>query len=293
MPPTDPLKQIQRAAQTVSPALAGVADWIMRHTAQAATLGIVEIAKASGSSTASINRLARAAGFKGFAELRSALAGQMRAVIDPVQRLRDEKSRKTSDAPARDVAMAYANLERLQLENSPQSVRAAARLLLTRGRIYILGLGLTSHVCNWLSDALTPYSYAVIPLTAYGGYEQCARGLSRIGKDDVLVAVSVPRYSSTTVQLAHFARERGARVLAIVDSPAAPLAGEADLCLFAPASHAVLSSSLVGVQLMCETLFAEVIKLNPDAVALAAEHTESVAAYLTDPVTPKKKGRGK
>ncbi len=99
----------------------------------------------------------------------------------------------------------------------------------------------------------------------------------------MLVAISMPRYSATTIELAHTARERGARVLAIVDSPAAPLAGEADLCLYAPAAHSVLSASLVSLQALCEILFAEVLRQNPDAVALAVEHTDSITPYLTGP----------
>ena len=280
---SNPLQQIRIAAQNASPALVVVADWMLRHSAQAATLGIVDIAQACGSSTASINRMARAAGFSGFAELRAALAVEMRAVIDPIQKLREEKNRRNPHAPERDVAMACANLERLQNENSTESVLAAARLLSTKGRIYTLGIGLTAHVSNWLADVLTPYSYAVIPLAASGGYDQSARRLTRVGKGDVLVAISVPRYSAIVIQLARYARERGATVLAIVDSPAAPLVNEADLCLFAPATHSVLHSSLVGIQLMCETLCAEVIRLNPDSVRLAAEHTESLTGLLTYP----------
>ncbi len=285
MPDIDPLEKIRTAAQQASPALREIADWILRHSAQAATLGIVEIAKASGGSTASINRLARAAGFSGFAELRARLAQEMRAVIDPIQRLREEKNHPQADSPARDVAMACANLERLYQENPPENIRAAAQLLSTKGRIYILGFGLTAHICNWLAYALTPYSYAVLTLTGAGGYEQSARGLTRIGPDDVLVAISMPRYSATTIQLAHAARDRGARVLAIVDSPAAPLAGEADICLYAPAAHSVLSASLVSLQTLCEILFTEVLRQNPDAVTLAAEHTESITPYLAEPRT--------
>ena len=85
--------------------------------------------------------------------------------------------------------------------------------------------------------------------------------------------------------LAALPRDRGARVLAIVDSPAAPLAGEADICLYAPAAHSVLSASLVSLQTLCEILFTEVLRQNPDAVTLAAEHTESITPYLAEPRT--------
>ena len=71
---THPFDRIREGARDASPALTVVAQWMLRHTAQAATLGIEDIAEACGSSPASVNRMARAAGYAGFAELKSELA---------------------------------------------------------------------------------------------------------------------------------------------------------------------------------------------------------------------------
>ncbi len=277
-----PFDRIREGAKNAPPALAMVAQWMLRHTAQAATLSITDIATACGSSPASVNRLARTAGYAGFAELKAQLALVMRATIDPVQKLRDEQHRSNAAPPAQYVAMGRANLEQLLRDNPPKAIEAAARLLSTRGRIYVLGFGLTTHVCGWLADALTPYSHAVSALSVSGGTEQSASRMSTIGKGDVLVAISLPRYSRDTAHLARFARERGAQVLAIIDSHAAPLANEADLRLFVSAAHPVLPSSYAAVQLLCEALVAEVMRRNPASVAMAAELTESISAHLGD-----------
>jgi DNA-binding MurR/RpiR family transcriptional regulator len=278
---TPPFDRIREATHGAPPALALVGEWMLRHTAQAATLSITDIAEASGSSPASVNRFARTAGFSGFAELKSDMALVMRATLDPVQKVRDEQQRGTQALPSQYVAMGRANLEQLVRDNPAQTIEAAAKLLSTRGRIYVLGFGLTAHVCGWLADALTPYSHSVTALSTSGGTEQSASRMSTIGKGDVLVAISLPRYSRDTASLARYARERGAKVLAIVDSHAAPLASEADLRLFVSAAHPVLPSSYAAVQLLCEALVAEVIRRNPDAVNLAAELTESIAAHMT------------
>jgi DNA-binding MurR/RpiR family transcriptional regulator len=279
-PALNPYDRIREGAKNASPALAVVASWLLRNTAQAAMLGIEDIARASGASPASVNRLARAAGYGGFAEMKADLALAMRAVIDPVQKLRDEQGRSSHAAPDQYVAMGQANLEQLARANSAADIQAAAKMLSTKGRIYVLGFGLTSHLCGWLADALTPYSHSVSALSVSGGTEQSASRMSTIGKNDVLVAISLPRYSIATVDLARYARERGAKVLVIVDSHAAPLASEADLRLFASAAHPVLPSSYVALQLLCEMLVAEVMRNNPAAVALAAELTQSVASQL-------------
>ncbi|TDP61270.1 MurR/RpiR family transcriptional regulator [Roseateles toxinivorans] len=278
--PPHPFDRIREGAKGAPPALASVAQWMLRHTAQAATLSITDIAVACGSSPASVNRMARTAGYAGFAELKADLALVMRATIDPVQKLRDEQHRGNVAPVSQYVAMGRANVEQLLRDNTSKDIEAAARLLSTRGRIYVLGLGLTAHVCGWLADALTPYSHAVTALSVSGGTEQSASRMSTIGKGDVLVAISLPRYSRDTANLARFARERGAQVLAIIDSHAAPLANEADLRLFTSAAHPVLPSSYVAVQLLCEALVAEVMRRNPASVAMAAELTESIASQL-------------
>ncbi len=278
-----PLDRIREASNGAPPALAAAAQWMLRHTAQAATLSIQEIAQASGSSPASVNRLARAAGYAGFAEMKAQLAVEMRATIDPVQKLRDEQQRSKVAPLGQYVAMGQANLEQLLRGTMSQDLEAAAKLLSTKGRIYVLGFGLTAYVCGWLADALTPFSHSVTALGAAGGTEQSASRMCNISKGDVLVAISFPRYSRDTVHLARFARERGAQVLAIVDSYAAPLANEADLRLFSSAAHPVLPSSYVAVQLLCEALVGEVMRRNPKAVSMATELTESIASQLTVP----------
>ncbi|CAN5177676.1 MurR/RpiR family transcriptional regulator [soil metagenome] len=275
-----PFDRIREAIKGAPPALAVVGTWMLRHTAQAATLSITDIAEACGSSPASVNRFARTGGYAGFAELKAQMALVMRDTIDPVQKLRDGQHSSKLTPPDQYVAMGQANIEKLTRDNSDADIAAAAKLLSTKGRIYVLGFGLTTHVCGWLADALTPYSHAVSALSVSGGTEQSASRMSTIGKGDVLVAISLPRYSRDTAKLARFARERGARVLAIIDSHAAPLANEADLRLFVSAAHPLLPSSYVAVQLLCETLVAEVMRRNPASVAMAAELTESIASQI-------------
>lgn len=278
--PTDPLSQIRAVARTVPPALAIVAEWVLRHPAEGATLGIEEIAAQAGTSPASVNRLARAAGYSGFIELKSALASVMRSLVDPVQKLRDEQHRSKLSPPEQYIAMARANLEQLARANPEGSLLAAAKLMNTPGHVYVLGLGLTSHVCAWFADAIQLYVQSVLFVAGPGGTERGAARMSRIGKGDVLVAASLARYSRDTISLARYARDRGASVLAIVDSHAAPLAQEADLLLLAPSSHPMLPASYVALQMVCESLVAEVMRLNPKAVALASERTNSLVPYL-------------
>ena len=120
-----------------------------------------------------------------------------------------------------------------------------------------------------------------------GGNENAAYRLAAITDQDVLLAISLPRYSIDTLQLSRFASERGATVLAITDSPASPLSSIARHVLFAPADHPVLTSSSIAVLALIEGLVAGVMARNKEAVKLATELTESVMSYLHIPVGSK------
>jgi len=90
---------------------------------------------------------------------------------------------------------------------------------------------------------LMPFCADATAISMEGGNENAAYRLAAITDQDVLLAISLPRYSLDTLQLARFANARGAPVLAITDSPASPLTAIAEHGLFAPADHPVLTSS--------------------------------------------------
>jgi len=68
----------------------------------------------------------------------------------------------------------------------------------------------------------------------------------RVGKDDVFIGISFPRYSKRTVKAIDYAKERGATVIAITDSAGSPLAAKCDHLLLARSDMASFVDSLVA-----------------------------------------------
>ena len=67
-----------------------------------------------------------------------------------------------------------------------------------------------------------------------------------IGEDDVLVAISFPRYSKRVVAAVEFAHNVGANVISLTDSPQSPIALHADQLLTAHTDMASFVDSLVA-----------------------------------------------
>ncbi len=276
----DPLLKIRQAIDSAPPAVVTVGEWILRHPTQAATLGIEEMAAQSGASTASVNRLARAAGYTGFIALKADLLKGLRDAVDPIQKLRGVQGKGLSTLTSY-LSVAQSNLEGVGRANGEKALVESADLLAGASRIYVLGMGITANVAGWFVDTLSSYTGNVTNLAHSGGTERCAARLSRIGKGDVLVVLTLPRYSKDALTMATYAKQRGAKVLAITDSPAAPIMSHANKSLYAPCTHSVFSASYVAVQLICEALVAEVVRRDPQAIQVATELTDAVLSRLT------------
>ncbi|NVH77264.1 MurR/RpiR family transcriptional regulator [Paraburkholderia sp. JPY432] len=273
----DAIERIHCASATASEALKPVARWLVSHSLDAATLTIEEVAKACGGSVASVNRFARYAGYRGFSDLKAELAAVVRQALQPVEKLEAPTAQEGIGAWLADhqrnlVAMGSS----LQRDRLAQTVTR----IIASNAVYCLGLGLSTYLTGLLADTLMPYHRHVVWAAAGGGSEQAARHMAKIGAGDTLIAISLPRYSRDTVELARFARERGAFVAALTDNPTAPLAATADAVLLAPAEHRLLSSSAVAMVALIETLTSEVLKATPQTKAMAATLSQTVLPYL-------------
>jgi DNA-binding MurR/RpiR family transcriptional regulator len=279
------MRKLASASPDLQPSLRKVADFILRHPLKAATLTIEELAQETSTSAAAVNRLARALKLSGFSALKAALVTTLQDLVSPVDKLRNEMAQRPDGAFGlhEQIQVASGNLGTAANSNSPATFEAVVDCLIQARRIYILGFGNSAYMAGLAAANLVPYCADAVAISMEGGNENAAYRLAAITENDVLLAISLPRYSLDTIHLARFANERGARVLAITDSPASPLVRLAELVLFAPADHPMLISSNTVVLALIESLVAAVMTRNKEAVKLAAELTESVLSYLHIP----------
>lgn len=263
-----------------------IADYLLRNQLRAAALGVEELAEACEVSAATISRFARDLGFRNYAAMRGAVAETLQSLLQPVEKLRSTIERRA----ARGSSKPAPALESLGYAEA--AITATSRTLagaqidrvgavLTRARaVYVLGFGLSSFMAGTLAMHLQPFCRHVVDVAAGGGTEVAASQLATITGKDVLVVISLPRYTLAAVSLTRFARDSGATVVAITDSPASPLAELGHHVLYAHSAHPVLPSSSSSALAIIEALAVSLMTSNKDNVAKAARHTEAIAAYL-------------
>jgi DNA-binding MurR/RpiR family transcriptional regulator len=258
-----------------------LAEYILRHPIRVSALSIDDLAQATGVSAPTISRFAKELAFGGFAELRIAVADAMQALLDPVAKLRLQL--ELAGSPARSGDMLVTIQEQVQRLDAPMivaQVTAIAKAVVKARAVYVMGFGLSSHVAALLVLGLQPFCANVTTVVDFGGTEVAAGRLMGTGPDDVLIAITFPRYAKDVVNLSRYARDRGAKIFALTDSAASPIAPLADITLIAPSDHPTLSSSMTAAVAVVETLVATVMLSDPANAEKAAQLGEAIGAYL-------------
>ncbi|MEI3064123.1 MAG: MurR/RpiR family transcriptional regulator [Oscillospiraceae bacterium] len=125
-----------------------------------------------------------------------------------------------------------------------QMARAVEAILAAR-HIYIVGVRSSAALANYLNFYFRNI-FDNVRLVSSTATSEMFEQLLRVGKDDVVIAISLPRYSSRTVKLPRFCRNSGAKVVAITDSDRSPGGKNADFLLTAKIDMVSLVDSLVA-----------------------------------------------
>jgi DNA-binding MurR/RpiR family transcriptional regulator len=259
----------------------GLSDFVLRDPVFVATHGIEDVSRASGISASTISRYVRELGVENYAAFRAEVAERVHALIAPIAKLEDRLAEGGATAPAAtSLASAQAQMEALSDPATLEALREAVAMLRGARQVWVMGFGLSAHLAAILALGLQPYRDGIVNVVQYGGTEVAAGRLMSAAEGDVVVAISFPRYSQDVTDLARIARGMGSRILALTDSPAAPLARQADHLLLAPAQHPVLSSSCLPGLALIEALLSEFLLSDPAHVERAGRLAAVMSAYL-------------
>ncbi|ATD63195.1 MAG: MurR/RpiR family transcriptional regulator [Janthinobacterium svalbardensis] len=259
-----------------------IADYLLRNQMRVTALGIEELADSCQVSTATISRFARDIGQKNYSAMRSAMAETLQSLLQPVDKLRrtiQRRGRATSPV-TESLEYAAANIAATSDALSPPAMQAVVRRLTRAKVVYVMGFGLSANLAGMLVQHLQPFCPHVVEVVGIGGSEVAAGHLVNLTAHDVLVVISLPRYTLDCIGLASFARDRGACIVALTDSPASPLAELADHALYAQSTHPVLPSSASTALAVIEALAVALMVSNKNNVEKAARLSEVIAAYL-------------
>jgi DNA-binding MurR/RpiR family transcriptional regulator len=197
-------------------------------------------------SESTVVRFAALLGYKGYPEMQRALQEMLRGRLTSVQRMEVASQRLGgSDALGKVLQADMGAIRRTMEEISHPMFYGAVGDIIRARRIYILGVRSAAAIASFLGYYFTQIFENVTLVDAPSKgviFEQ----MLRIGEGDVFIGVTFSRYSTRTLDAARYAKQSGARVVAITDSMSAPIAAVSDLVLAARSDMASFADSLVA-----------------------------------------------
>lgn len=198
-------------------------------------MSINRLAEWAGASENAISRLTNSLGYSGYREFMQALSMDLGKSlgyyhVHPAELVEQTES---SDEGMLGLVRRVVGLEISCLQDtlanlSEPTLHHAVQALAQARHVTLIGTGTAAPLCH-----LGTYRLVSSGLSASwtaDGMMMIAE-MSRLGPDDVVLAISYSGRSRDTVQAATFARSRGARLVALSTNPQSPLANVADVCL--------------------------------------------------------------
>jgi len=264
---SDLLTKIKEMMPSFSKGQRLIAKFILEQYDKAAFMTAFKLGSSVGVSESTVVRFAVELGYEGYPQLQKALQEFIRNKLTTIQRMEIATNRIGNAHVLNSVMMSDIEKIRITLEaQDKDTFEATVDRLLSARSIYILGIRSSYALASFLSfyfGLIFENAHLVNVSSVSEMFEQ----IMRIGKDDVIIGISFPRYSKRTTRALSFAKDRGASVVALTDSRLSPLAKYADHLLIARSEMASFVDSLVAPLSLINALIVAVSMKRRDEVS--------------------------
>jgi DNA-binding MurR/RpiR family transcriptional regulator len=275
------LSNIEQAQKSFSPNDRRIAEYLLVAYPQTAWGTVEEVARGAGVSKSAIVRFASRLGYDGFQQLQRELQDDFSELLTSPARLVEQRTRADAHVVTNGLELAVANLRSTfeRLNASQQLDHVARRIIACRGRIVILGMrksfGLAAYLEYLLAAARAGVELVRPDSASFPG------GLADLTPDDVLIAISVRRYTRAALQAMEYARGAGVHVVAITDTVAGPAAARADVVLTATSDGVLLYDSAISIVFIAEAIANSIVSLDYEHALARLERSEAVGQQFS------------
>ena len=242
----DVLHTIQETMGRFSKGQKRIAGYILSDYDKAAFMTAGKLGALVHVSESTVVRFAAMLGYSGYPAMQKALQEMVRSKLTSIQRIQASNDKLFSSDVVTSVLQQDMNKIRVAVEEVDRAVfSAVVDKLMAAKHIYILGVRSSSFLAGYLHF----YMHLIfdnVSLVTSNSAGDILESTLRIGPGDLLVGISFPRYSQSTVKGVRFAHDRGADVVAITDSAMSPLYPMASAALLARSEMISFVDSLVA-----------------------------------------------
>jgi DNA-binding MurR/RpiR family transcriptional regulator len=279
----DAIALVERMVSSPKPAESRVAVALLDDLAGAIHTTVAELSERAGVSQASVIRFTRSLGYKGFPDMRIALAQELsRRTLELENASIAEGNINTTDTVA-EIIVKLAFHESRSIDQTarlidPGAVERVARAVASSDQQLMVGLGASGLVAQDFCQKLQRIGLSC--MYSPDSHLQLARA-SLAGAGSVIVGFSFSGETAETHRALQLAKLRGALAVAVTGYPDSPVARTADVVLTSSAREsplrvgalasriaqlAIVDFVFVRVAQLCERQVAEAVEASKDAV---------------------------
>lgn len=243
---TDILTYIQENMSTFSKGQKLIANYILQSYDKAAFMTASKLGKTVNVSESTVVRFAAELGFDGYPSMQKTLQEMIRNKLTSIQRV-EVSNERIGNQDIMTMVM-QSDIEKIRMtldETDRNSFNEAVSAISNAKKIYILGVRSASVLADFISFYFR-FMFDNMVSVDTTSISEVFEQILHISADDVFIGLSFPRYSKRTVKAMQFAKDRGAKVIAITDSKVSPLTKMADVALLAKSDMASFVDSLVA-----------------------------------------------
>lgn len=242
----DIIRRIKEKSHDFSKRQKIIAEFVTESCEKAAYMTAAKLSEKTGVSESTVVRFACELGFDGYPDFQKSLQSAVKTQMTSVQRmeLAYEKigSRNVLDSTLKtDIGFIEKTLEtidKVQFEKAAIAISNA-------NKIYITGIRSAAALAEFAGFYLNLIFNNVQLIKSTGG-DDLFEQILNVGKGDVIIGISFPRYSKNTIKALRYAKANGATVIGITDSINSPVVAESELCLIAESDATSFVDSLAA-----------------------------------------------
>jgi len=225
-----------------------IGKFILDHYDKAVYLTAARLGEVVGVSESTVVRFALELGYDGYPMLRRDLSDIVKVEFTPEQRMEDTIYKVTKgnkhivkSVMEHDIEKINGTLSKIDLKVFDEVIDK----MTTCNKIYLLGGRSSYSIANFFGFYLNLMIDGVILING-SNTSEIFEQLMRIEKDDILIAISFPRYSKQTIESVKYAKSRGSKTIVITDTDNSPVAIVSDYKLIAQNNMFSIVDSLVA-----------------------------------------------
>jgi len=253
-----------------------IANYIVNHYDKAAYVTAAKLGEICGVSESTVVRFAIELGFDGYPKLQKVLQELIKSKLTSVQRIEVSSNRINEDNILKSVLQSDMDKIKITLEQVDHAdFNDIVETILKAKRIFILGVRSSATLASFLGFYFN-LIFDNVRLVHTTSVSEMFEQIIRAQEGDVVIGISYPRYSKRTIKAMQFAKDQGAKTIALTDSIESPVAQCADMSLFARSDMASFVDSLVAPLSLINALIVAIGMRRKDEVYNTFERLEKI-----------------